>query len=546
MLVTDTVLQERYRIIRQLGQGGMGAVYAAIDERLDKTVAIKEVLFELENNTEKNRRANIKKAFRREAKSLVKAKHHTVPDVTDYFSEKNRQFLVMEYIEGDDLAKMLSDRNQSFPLKEVLPWVNQLLEALKYLHSLKPPIIHRDIKPQNLKLNQWNNIKLLDFGIARNTDKSSTQTANTFLGATLNYSPIEQVLRVIDPTFREFILLQHRAKVEKILAQDTDARCDLFALGATIYHLLTNEPPVDITRRALGIWEKQTDPLKTPSEINPDIPLPVSNWIMKAMSFERAERFPTALEMQNSFNKAFAEKNKKSEVTRSLTDQTLPATTNVNFGKQRPDSANVHKQSQTKSANISNTLPSPTQPAHTQAEVITENKETVQKNNPVTEKNVSTKTFNDFNLRLLKTNQPGSKRSMLFLLIPVIGILSLVVLGGGLFGLTKLINSSEPTANTNTFDIENETTNSNRENESIAIESNSNTDTSNIINNQNTIQTSSKPSVKKTPGMIINKTPTPKKTTKTIKRTPPQSTSPKRTPTRKPAKDPSCVYTNSC
>ena len=90
----------------------------------------------------------------------------------------------MEYIAGDDLGKMLEKRGKPFSFEEVSPWINQLLEALKYLHNLMPPILHRDIKPQNLKLNEWQKIKLLDFGVARSTDKSSTLPEHTFLAAT--------------------------------------------------------------------------------------------------------------------------------------------------------------------------------------------------------------------------------------------------------------------------------------------------------------------------------------------------------------------------
>ncbi len=213
----------------------------------------------------------------------------------------------MEYIEGDDLAKMLEKRGKPFSFEEVSPWIDQLLQALEYLHSLMPPILHRDIKPQNLKLNEWQRIKLLDFGIARSTDKNSTLSQHTFLAATLNYAPFEQVLRAIAPVFREFILLKHRDKAERFLEQDTDARCDIFGVGATFYHLLTNQAPVDVTRRALGIWEEGTDELADPSEINPEIPPSVSAWLMKAMEFERENRFASASEMKEALQRITAE-----------------------------------------------------------------------------------------------------------------------------------------------------------------------------------------------------------------------------------------------
>lgn len=307
MLAINQILQERYRIIRQLGHGGMGAVYEAIDERFGEPIALKEIVVDFAD--EKHKTAIIK-AFEREAKALAKAKHEAVPYVRDYFSELDRQFLVMELIEGKDLAERLEKQKSPFPLKDVLNWMEQLLDALDYLHNLQPPIFHRDIKPQNLKLNARRKIKLLDFGIARSSDKSST-TNQTFVAATLNYSPVEQILRVIDPTFREFIILKHQEKAEQVLSQDTDARCDIYALGGTFYHLLTNRIPVDATKRTLEIWEGKPDPLPNPSALNPKIPRSISECLLKAMAIERDNRFSTAIEMHEALETAVAEEKRR-------------------------------------------------------------------------------------------------------------------------------------------------------------------------------------------------------------------------------------------
>ena len=310
MLATNQVLQQRYRIVRQLGHGGMGAVYEATDERFGEPIALKEILIELTSIANEKQKDLIMKAFEREAKALAKASHEVVPYVRDYFSELDRQFLVMELVEGDDLAELLEKRNSPFPLEDGLRWMDQLLDALDYLHNLKPSIIHRDIKPQNLKLNSRRKIKLLDFGIAKSVDNAaSTFTNQTFVGATLNYSPIEQILRVIDPTFREFIILKHQKEAEKILNQNTDARCDIYALGATFYHLLTNHPPMDVVKRTLAIWEGKTDPLPNPSKFNPEISPSISACLLKAMAVERENRFASAIEMQKALEKAIAEKN---------------------------------------------------------------------------------------------------------------------------------------------------------------------------------------------------------------------------------------------
>src|SRR6187431_1115726 len=143
MLAAETVLQNRYRIIRLLGQGGMGAVYEALDERLDTTVALKETLFADER---------LRKQFEREARLLARMHHPALPRVSDHFSEGDGQFLVMQFIPGDDLSEKYAQRRSPFSPAEVLVWADQLLDALDYLHTQEPPIVHRDIKPQNLKL----------------------------------------------------------------------------------------------------------------------------------------------------------------------------------------------------------------------------------------------------------------------------------------------------------------------------------------------------------------------------------------------------------
>ena len=143
MIETGRLLQNRYRIDRQIGQGGMGAVYIATDERFGSTVAIKETLCMDDN---------YRKAIDREARLLNSLKHNALPRVTDHFLESNGQFLVMEYIPGEDLSHVLEDSAEPFEVDQVLEWADQLLEALDFLHNLENPIIHRDIKPQNLKV----------------------------------------------------------------------------------------------------------------------------------------------------------------------------------------------------------------------------------------------------------------------------------------------------------------------------------------------------------------------------------------------------------
>src|SRR5436189_4785215 len=205
MLAAETILQGRYRIVRQLGQGGMGAVYEAVDQRLDTTVALKETLFTDEK---------LRKQFEREARLLARMHHQALPRVSDHFNEGDGQFLVMQYIAGQDLSEMLAARNAPFSESEVVRWADQLCDALDYLHTQDPQIIHRDIKPQNLKLTARGQIILLDFGLAKGqaSEVSRITTSASIFGYTPNYAPLEQIQGL-----------------------GTDARSDIYALGATLY-----------------------------------------------------------------------------------------------------------------------------------------------------------------------------------------------------------------------------------------------------------------------------------------------------------------------
>ncbi len=333
MLEKNEVLQQRYRIVRQLGHGGMGAVYEAKDERLGSAVALKEIIIELDKIPTAAQRELFRRAFEREARLLANLHHEVFPRVMDYFSEENRQFLIMELVFGDDLGESLHKNKTPFALNEALQWADHLLDALDYLHIQTPSIFHRDIKPQNLKVTSRGKIKLLDFGIAKSVDQTASTTTNqTFVGATPDYAPIEQLLRAITPTFREFIVLKHSAKANAVLNQKTDARCDLYAVGATFYHLLTNRAPVDSAKRSLEIWEGNADPLPKPDELNADIPPIISAWLMKALEIERKNRFSSALEMQQALQDSITvikEKKPQEEKTLRLLEQEVLLLSNL-------------------------------------------------------------------------------------------------------------------------------------------------------------------------------------------------------------------------
>ena len=277
MLAPETLLNDRYRIVGLVGQGGMGAVYEAVDERLRAPVALKQTLVTGEA---------MARAFEREAQLLAGLRHPALPRVIDHFVAAEGQFLVMEFIGGQDLAAALRERGEPFPLPQVLAWADQLLDALDYLHGQSPPVIHRDIKPQNLKLAARGEVVLLDFGLAKGRaalpTRAATEGASLF-GYTPQYAPLEQVQ-----------------------GAGTDARSDLYSLGATLYALVTGQPPADTLARATAVLNGRPDPLRPAHELSPAVPADLGGALAMAMALSADERFGSAAAMRNALRQSAA------------------------------------------------------------------------------------------------------------------------------------------------------------------------------------------------------------------------------------------------
>ncbi len=274
MIPPDTLLQNRYLVQKQIGKGGMGVVYMAIDQRFGSTVALKEIFLDA---------PHLLKAFEREARLLNHLRHPALTRVSDHFTEDDGQFLVMEFIPGADLSEMLKEKKAPFPLSTVLDWADQLLDALDYLHTHAPPVIHRDIKPQNLKLTSRNHIVLLDFGLAKGTPLQASRVTATgsLFGYSFNYAPLEQMQ-----------------------GAGTDPRSDLYSLGATLYHLLTNVTPPDALTRATAMVNAEPDPLRPANEVHPQVSAPVARVLMKALAQSAAQRPQSAAEMREALREA--------------------------------------------------------------------------------------------------------------------------------------------------------------------------------------------------------------------------------------------------
>ncbi|MEZ5345085.1 MAG: protein kinase [Pyrinomonadaceae bacterium] len=274
-LAPNTTLQNRYQLTRLIGKGGMGEVYLAVDTRLGHSVALKR--------TTVGDDAVLGEAFEQEARTLASLRHPVLPKVSDHFIENGEQFLVMDYIEGEDLSKRLRSTKKPFPLNWVLFWADQLLEALEYLHKHRPPIIHRDIKPQNLKLTPENQIILLDFGLSK---RSIGETKVTSSGSVVGYTP-------------------HYAPMEQIRGTGTNARSDIYSLSATLYQLLTAVVPADSLTRADSMIGGDPDPLRPLTEHNSEISQELSDIILKGMMISQEKRYASARDMQKELRKAF-------------------------------------------------------------------------------------------------------------------------------------------------------------------------------------------------------------------------------------------------
>ena len=273
MLTPGTILQGRYRVVRQLARGGMGTVYEALDERLDSTVALKETSFDDEE---------LRRQFEREARLLARLSHPALPRVSDHFNEGGGQFLVMQFVPGKDLDEMRRAREGgSFPPAQVLEWADQLLDALDYLHSQQPPVIHRDIKPQNMKLGERGQVILLDFGLAKGYTTQTTPLAASVVGYTPAYAPLEQ-----------------------IQGAGTDSRSDLYSLAATLYHLMTGAAPPNALARADAVLNGQPDPLRPADELSAQVSSDVAAVLRQAMALRRDQRISTAAAMRRALREA--------------------------------------------------------------------------------------------------------------------------------------------------------------------------------------------------------------------------------------------------
>lgn len=256
ILEPGVLLHKRYRIKANLGQGGMGSVYRAVDENLGVEVAVKENLFTTEDYA---------RQFRLEAVILANLRHPNLPRVSDHFVIANEgQYLIMDYIGGEDLRERM-ERIGILPADEVIHIGAAMCDALTYLHTRRPAILHRDIKPGNVKITPEGNIYLVDFGLAKVIQGNQATTTGA-RAMTPGYSPPEQY-----GTAR------------------TDARTDIYSLGATLYAALTGVIPEDGLARAMD--NAQLTPVR---KRNAEVPRRLAAALEKAMEVDPGDRYQLA------------------------------------------------------------------------------------------------------------------------------------------------------------------------------------------------------------------------------------------------------------
>ena len=270
-LTPGDILQSRYRVVALLGQGGMGAVYRALDLRLNVPMALKEQI--PQPGLDAGLLTQLRQQFEQEAMTLARLSHPHLVRVTDFFEERGNAYLVMEFLEGESLADRIA-REGRLPEAQVLAWAQQLLDALVYCHG--QGIVHRDIKPQNILLRPDGRAVLVDFGLVKFWNPNAPQTRTVLRGmGTPEYAPPEQYGQ---------------------RGQTTDPRSDLYSLGATLYHALTGQAPPTASDRIAD--PELFHPVRT---LNPQVSATTDATLLRALEPARQKRWSTASEMASTF-----------------------------------------------------------------------------------------------------------------------------------------------------------------------------------------------------------------------------------------------------
>ncbi|MEO5858631.1 MAG: protein kinase [Pyrinomonadaceae bacterium] len=297
-VAAETLQKGRYRIDSPVIESGSSSVYPAYDTTSDTNVYVKEIVVRLGKVTTLSQQENSRLAFENAARRISEFRHDSILQVTDFYSEVGRQYLVLEDIDGSDLHTLLSGKSQQHSLEHALDWADQLLDAVNYLHNQKPQVLHGAVCPRNVTLSNAGRIKLLGVTIVDESGNDLSTALADVNDGSLNYSPLELIWNGLDAASQKVILSSYDDRSEKILKDPADIRSDIYSVGATIYLMLTGRVPVDPLERSIELLEGNRDPLKSPNSIDARVAPEISEVVMRALEIKRENRYDSAMIMR--------------------------------------------------------------------------------------------------------------------------------------------------------------------------------------------------------------------------------------------------------
>src|SRR6266571_2790890 len=264
VLQPGTLLARRYEILQILGEGGMGAVFKAHDLELDRVVALKIIRPDLAGS------AAMVQRFKQELILAREVTHRNIVRLYDIGEDSGLKFITMEYIEGEDLCRLLAEHGKFTP-EESVEVIRQVCEALEAAHDRG--VIHRDLKPHNIMLDKQDRIVVMDFGLARALEPSGMTQAGALVGTMEYMSP------------------------EQALGESVDARSDLFSVGLIFYELLTGKMPYSAPSALASLLKRTRERAQAPSDVDSAVPRPLSNIVSKCLECKREDRYQNAGEI---------------------------------------------------------------------------------------------------------------------------------------------------------------------------------------------------------------------------------------------------------
>jgi len=295
---TEPLQKGRYRIDSPIADSGSTSVYPAYDTTSDTTVYVKEIVVRLGKVTTLSQQENCRLAFENAARRISGFRHDAILQVTDFYSEVGRQYLVLEDVQGDDLHAALSGKVQQYPVEQLLDWADQILDAANYLHNQRPPVLHKAICPKNIRVTGSGQVKLLGVSVTDDSGNDLSTALADVNDGSLNFSPLELIWDGLDAASQKVILSSYDDRSEKVLKEAADARSDVYSLGATIYFMLTGRVPVDPLERSIELLEGNRDPLKAPNSIDARVAPEISDVVMRALEIKRENRYDSATIMR--------------------------------------------------------------------------------------------------------------------------------------------------------------------------------------------------------------------------------------------------------